>query len=75
MPCTKWKEYAKAMYPLIGNEAPGLANFHKGDYLLITEIVNKDWYKGEVYDNDRIDRNHRIGLIPYNFIQLLHQGL
>lgn len=68
-------EYAKAMYPLIGNEAPGLANFHKGDYLLITEIVNKDWYKGEVYDNDRIDRNHRIGLIPYNFIQLLHQGL
>ena len=31
--------------------------------------------KGEVYDNDRIDRNHRIGLIPYNFIQLLHEGL
>ncbi|AJP40737.1 Hof1p [Saccharomyces cerevisiae YJM1078] len=67
-------EYAKAMYPLVGNEAPGLANFHKGDYLLITEIVNKDWYKGEVYDNDRIDRDHRVGLIPYNFIQLLHQG-
>ncbi|EJS42447.1 hof1p [Saccharomyces arboricola H-6] len=67
-------EYAKAMYPLVGNEAPGLANFHKGDYMLITEIVNKDWYKGEVYDNDRIDRDHRMGLIPYNFIQLLHQG-
>ncbi|CAI4048018.1 hypothetical protein SKDZ_13G1640 [Saccharomyces kudriavzevii ZP591] len=67
-------EYAKAMYPLVGNEAPGLANFHKGDYMLITEIVNKDWYKGEVYDNDRIDRDHRVGLIPYNFIQLLHQG-
>ncbi|CAI4035511.1 hypothetical protein SMKI_13G1600 [Saccharomyces mikatae IFO 1815] len=67
-------EYAKAMYPLVGNEAPGLANFHKGDYILITEIVNKDWYKGEVYDNDRINRNHRVGLIPYNFIQLLHQG-
>ena len=67
-------EYAKAMYPLVGNEAPGLANFHKGDYILITEIVNKDWFKGEVYNNDRIERDHRVGLIPYNFIQLLHQG-
>ncbi|CCE62414.1 hypothetical protein TPHA_0C02610 [Tetrapisispora phaffii CBS 4417] len=64
--------YAKAEYPLMENDAPGLAHFEKNDYLLITEVVSDEWYKGEVYGNDMIGINHRSGLIPFNFIQLLN---
>lgn len=64
-------KYAKAVYPLTDNNATELAHFEKGDYLLLTACVNKDWFRGEVYGNDMIDKAHKVGLIPYNFIQLL----
>lgn len=64
-------KYAKAVHPLLDNDAPGLAHFEKNDYLLITELVNPEWYKGEVYGNDMIGVSHREGLIPFNFIELL----
>lgn len=64
--------YAKAVYPLLDNDAVELAHFDKGDYLLLTAMINEDWFKGEVYDNDYIDKGHKNGLIPYNFIQLLN---
>lgn len=64
-------KYAKAVYPLVDNNAAELAHFEKGDYLLLTACVNKDWFRGEVYGNDMIDNAHKEGLIPYNFIQLL----
>lgn len=64
-------KYAKAIYPLANNDAPEVAHFQKGDYLLITSIVNEDWFRGEVYENNGIDRNHAIGLIPFNFIKVL----
>lgn len=63
--------YAKAVYPLLDNDAAELAHFQKGDYLLITLMVNEEWFRGEVYGNDMIESTHRNGLIPYNFIQLL----
>lgn len=63
--------YAKAVYPLLDNDAAELAHFQKGDYLLITSMVNEEWFRGEVYGNDMIESTHRNGLIPYNFIQLL----
>lgn len=63
--------YAKAVYPLLNNEAAELAHFQKGDYLLITAAVNEDWFRGEVYSNEMIDEAHKNGLIPHNFIQLL----
>lgn len=65
-------KYAKAVYPLVDNNATELAHFEKGDYLLLTACVNKDWFRGEVYGNDMIDKAHKEGLIPYNFIQLLN---
>lgn len=64
-------KYAKAVYPLLDNDAAELAHFQKGDYLLITSTVNEEWFRGEVYGNDMIESTHRNGLIPYNFIQLL----
>lgn len=64
-------KYAKAVYPLMDNDAAELAHFQKGDYLLLTATVNEDWFRGEVYGNDMIDKTHGNGLIPYNFIQLL----
>ncbi|EDO16534.1 hypothetical protein Kpol_1064p15 [Vanderwaltozyma polyspora DSM 70294] len=64
-------QFAKASYPLLDNDTPGLVNFHKNDYLLITEMINNDWFKGEVYGNDLIGIDHRRGLIPINFIQIL----
>ncbi|CCF55667.1 hypothetical protein KAFR_0A02290 [Kazachstania africana CBS 2517] len=63
--------YAKALYPLLDNDAPTLAHFDKNDYILITEVINDDWYRGEVYGNDMISPEYRDGLIPYNFIHLL----
>ena len=64
-------KYAKANFPLIDNGADELANFEKNDYVLITEIISDDWYRGEVYDNERISPDHRDGLIPYNFVSIL----
>lgn len=64
-------KYAKALFPLMSDESPSLANFDEMDYILITEIINNDWYKGEVFANDRIDENRRFGLIPQNFIEIL----
>ena len=64
-------KYAKANYPLMDNGAEELANFEKNDYLLITEVISPDWYRGEVYDNERISPDHRDGLIPFNFINIL----
>lgn len=64
-------KYAKALYPLLDNNSPEVINFDKNDYLLITEEINKEWYLGEVYDNDKIPPAHRVGLIPYNFIKVL----
>ncbi|SMN21758.1 similar to Saccharomyces cerevisiae YMR032W HOF1 Bud neck-localized, SH3 domain-containing protein required for cytokinesis [Maudiozyma saulgeensis] len=64
-------KYAKANFPLIDNGADELANFEKNDYILITEIISNDWYRGEVYDNERISPDHRDGLIPYNFVSIL----
>lgn len=64
-------KYAKAVYPLSDNDAPEVAHFRKGDYLLITSVVNEDWFTGEVYENDSMDRNHTTGLIPCNFIKVL----
>lgn len=64
-------KYAKALYPLLENTSDEVVRFDKNDYLLITEEVNQDWFMGEVYDNERIDVNHRYGLIPINFIQIL----
>lgn len=64
-------KYAKAKYPLLDNQSNEIINFDKNDYLLITEEINEEWFLGEVYDNERIDPNHRIGLIPFNFIHLL----
>ena len=64
-------KYAKALYPLLQNDSPEVINFDKNDYLLITEEINKEWYLGEVYDNDKIHPTHRVGLIPYNFIKIL----
>lgn len=64
-------KYAKALYPLLDNNSPDVINFDTNDYLLITEEINKEWYLGEVYDNDKIHPAHRVGLIPYNFIKVL----
>ena len=64
-------KYAKAIYPLMETNVPELAQFEKNDYLLIVEVVSDDWFRGEVYGNDRINPEFREGLIPYNFIQLL----
>ncbi|CCK73080.1 formin-binding protein HOF1 KNAG_0M02270 [Huiozyma naganishii CBS 8797] len=64
-------KYAKATYPLLDNSAAEVAHFDKGDYLLITEVVSEDWYLGEVYDDDKIEPDHKFGLIPFNFIQIL----
>lgn len=64
-------KYAKAVYPLLEDTSDEVVQFDKNDYLLITEEVNQDWYMGEVYDNERIDVNHRYGLIPFNFIEFL----
>ncbi|KAG0660727.1 hypothetical protein C6P45_001536 [Maudiozyma exigua] len=64
-------KYAKANFPLLDNGAPELANFEKNDYILITEIISDDWYRGEVYDNEKISPQHREGLIPYNFVGIL----
>lgn len=64
-------KYAKANFPLLDNGAPELANFEKNDYILITEIISNDWYRGEVYDNEKISPQHREGLIPYNFVSIL----
>lgn len=68
-------KFAKALYPLINSEAQELANFEKGDYLLLTEVVNEDWYRGEVYGNSNTTTTHGNGLIPSNFIQILHNQL
>lgn len=64
--------YAKAIYPLLDNDAAELAHFDKGDYLLLTATINDDWFRGEVYDSNFIAGSHKNGLIPYNFIQLLN---
>lgn len=64
-------KYAKADYPLLDNGANEIANFEKNDYILITEIISDDWYRGEVYDNEKISPEHKEGLIPYNFIHIL----
>lgn len=65
-------KYAKAVYPLLDNDAAELAHFEKGDYLLLTATINEDWFRGEVYDNNFAATTHKNGLIPYNFIQLLN---
>ncbi|CAL9735981.1 cytokinesis protein 2 [Monosporozyma servazzii] len=65
-------KYAKALYPLLDDtSAPEVINFDKNDYLLITEEINTEWFIGEVYDNEKIHPDHRFGLIPYNFIEIL----
>lgn len=65
-------KYAKALYPLLDDtSSPEVINFDKNDYLLITEEINNEWFLGEVYDNERIHPDHRFGLIPYNFIEIL----
>lgn len=64
-------KYAKALYPLLDNSSPDVINFDKNDYLLITEEINNEWFLGEVYDNEMIHPDHRVGLIPFNFIQVL----
>lgn len=64
-------KYAKALYPLRDNGASEVINFDKNDYLLITETINDDWFMGEVYDNETIEHEHRFGLIPFNFIEIL----
>ncbi|CDH11734.1 related to Cytokinesis protein 2 [Zygosaccharomyces bailii ISA1307] len=63
--------YAKAIYPLAEGNVSELAQFQKGDYLLLTGEVNEEWYKGEVYSNDYVNRENSSGLIPHNFIKLL----
>lgn len=65
------RNYAKALYPLVDNPSSELCHFHRSDYLLITEKVDDDWYKGEVYGNDMINASHKVGLIPNNFIRIL----
>ncbi|CAL9730653.1 cytokinesis protein 2 [Monosporozyma unispora] len=65
-------KYAKALYPLLeDSSSPEVINFDKNDYLLITEEINSEWFLGEVYENERIHPDHRVGLIPFNFIEIL----
>lgn len=64
-------KYAKALYPLFEESVPELAQFQKGDYLLITAEVNQEWYTGEVYSNNYANQNSNSGLVPHNFIRLL----
>lgn len=64
-------KYAKAVYPLSEENVPELAQFQKGDYLLITAEVNEEWYRGEVYSNDYVGQGNSSGLVPHNFIKLL----
>ncbi|GAV54725.1 hypothetical protein ZYGR_0AS00470 [Zygosaccharomyces rouxii] len=63
--------YAKAVYPLFEESVPELAQFQKGDYLLITAEVNEEWYAGEVYSNNYVSQGGHSGLIPHNFIKFL----
>ncbi|CCC67845.1 hypothetical protein NCAS_0A12870 [Naumovozyma castellii] len=63
--------YAKALFPLLETNAPGVAHFDQDDYVLITEVINDNWYRGEIYDNDRIAPEYSMGLIPFNFIEIL----
>lgn len=63
-------KFAKALYPILDNNAPGLIHMDVNDFLLITSKVNDEWYMGEVYGNDKINNEHKHGLIPYNFIQI-----
>ncbi|GAV49808.1 hypothetical protein ZYGR_0R00490 [Zygosaccharomyces rouxii] len=64
-------KYAKAVYPLYEENVPELAQFQRGDYLLITGEVNDEWYRGEVYSNDYVSQGSSSGLIPHNFIKPL----
>ncbi|CCH62131.1 hypothetical protein TBLA_0G01880 [Henningerozyma blattae CBS 6284] len=66
---------AKALFPLFNTESASLASFDENDHLLITEIVNDEWYKGEVYGNEKIDPGRRYGLIPYNFIEIIKDSI
>ncbi|CCD23172.1 formin-binding protein HOF1 NDAI_0B01380 [Naumovozyma dairenensis CBS 421] len=65
-------KYAKALYPLMTDQtSTEVINFDTNDYILINEVINENWFRGEVYDNDRIPEDRRSGLIPFNFIRLL----
>ncbi|SCU86261.1 LAMI_0D01156g1_1 [Lachancea mirantina] len=63
--------YARALYTYLDANEQQIVNFQKGDYLLLTEQVDQDWFIGEVYASPSIDPPYRIGIVPRNYIELL----
>ncbi|SCV05692.1 LANO_0H13080g1_1 [Lachancea nothofagi CBS 11611] len=64
-------QYAKALYTFMEANEQSIVNFHVGDYLLLTEKLDDDWFIGEVLDTAQIEAPYRCGIIPRNYIELL----
>lgn len=63
--------YAKALYTFMDPNDQQIVNFKVDDYLLITEQLDKDWYIGEVLNDESVDTSYRFGIIPENYIEIL----
>ncbi|CAR22646.1 formin-binding protein HOF1 [Lachancea thermotolerans CBS 6340] len=63
--------YAKALYTFMEPNEQQIVNFHVGDYLLLTEQLDQDWFIGEVLDSQNVDPEYRYGIIPRNYIEIL----
>ncbi|SCV03678.1 LAME_0H12354g1_1 [Lachancea meyersii CBS 8951] len=64
-------QYAKALYTFMDANEQMIVNFRAGDFLLLTEKLDNDWFIGEVLDTAHIDPKYRHGIIPHNYIELL----
>ncbi|CEP63921.1 formin-binding protein HOF1 LALA0_S09e05490g [Lachancea lanzarotensis] len=63
--------HAKALYTYMDANEQMIVNFRAGDFLLLTEKLDDDWYIGEVWDAADVDPKYRHGIIPHNYIELL----
>ncbi|SCU81760.1 LAFA_0C07008g1_1 [Lachancea sp. 'fantastica'] len=64
-------QHAKALYTFMEANEQMIVNFRAGDFLLLTEKLDDDWFIGEVLDTANVDPQYRHGIIPHNYIQLL----
>ncbi|SCU94511.1 LADA_0G08966g1_1 [Lachancea dasiensis] len=65
-------QYARALYTFMEANEQCIVNFRVGDYLLLTEKLDNDWFIGEVLDASKsVNPDYRYGIIPQNYIELL----
>lgn len=64
-------KYAKALYTFMEANEQQIVNFRAGDYLLLTEQLDQDWFIGEVLDSHDVEPEYRYGIIPRNYIEIL----